>query len=56
MRLYLLDAAERSGRVGPGGELPLLQRGLAERVRWEKRKIERVELSEISEQILDIYK
>ena len=54
--INLLDAAERAGRVGPEGELPLLDRGLAARIRWEKRKVERVELTEAGKQILDIYR
>lgn len=54
--INLLNAAERAGRVGPEGELLLLDRGLAARVRWEKRKRERVELTEAGKQILDIYR
>lgn len=54
--INLLDAANKAGRVGPEGEVPLLERGLAARVRWEKRKFERVELTEAGKQILDIYR
>lgn len=54
--INLLDAADKGGRVGPEGESLLLERGLADRIRWEKRKTERVELTEEGKQILDIYR
>ncbi len=52
----LLDAARRGGRVGPEGQQPLWARGLAQHVRYTKRKRERIELTAEAQQILAVYK
>ncbi len=53
--ITLLRAAQRAGRAGPLGEKALLERGLAERARDEKRKVEKVILTDAGQRIVNIW-
>ncbi|BAL81530.1 DUF505 domain-containing protein [Caldisericum exile] len=53
--IALLDAANKAGRVGPLGIEPLMERGLAVKVRDAETKKESYILSEQGKAILDIY-
>ena len=54
--IAMLDAAERAGRVGPLAERPLLERGLAVRVRDREKKTEYLALSDAGRRVLELYR
>ncbi len=54
--IAMLDAAERAGRVGPKAEGPLMERGLAVRVRDREKKTEYLTLSDAGRRVLELYR
>ncbi|WP_456410550.1 DUF505 domain-containing protein [Oceanithermus sp.] len=54
--IAMLEAAERAGRVGPLAFEPLMERGLAVRVRDRETKKEYVTLSDAGHRVLEIYR
>ncbi len=54
--IAMLKAAERAGRVGPRAEGPLMERGLAVRVRDRERKTEGTVLSDAGRRVLELYR